>query len=97
MPRFTLAGRGLDAKLRRMNTRSLTVAGLLLALSLAAENWPRFRGPTGQGLSAETNLPLTWSESANLAWRTPVPGAGWSSGWLVGGVSSGPSTPFSFS
>lgn len=62
-----------------MNSRLPAVAGLLLALTLAAENWPRFRGPTGQGLSAETNLPLTWSESSNLAWRLTVPGAGWSS------------------
>lgn len=44
-----------------------------------AENWPCFRGPTGQGVSQEKNLPLTWSLRENLAWRTQIPGIGWSS------------------
>ncbi|HIE96914.1 MAG TPA: hypothetical protein EYG03_06475 [Planctomycetes bacterium] len=44
-----------------------------------AENWPRFRGPTGQGMSSETGLPLTWSDTKNVAWKTIVPGEGWSS------------------
>ncbi|MDZ4658808.1 MAG: PQQ-binding-like beta-propeller repeat protein [Bythopirellula sp.] len=41
--------------------------------------WPEFRGPGGQGISTEKNLPLTWSESENIRWKTPVPGFGWSS------------------
>src|SRR6185312_10778362 len=44
-----------------------------------AENWPQFRGPTGQGISTETNLPLEWSQTKNIAWKTEIPGAGWSS------------------
>jgi outer membrane protein assembly factor BamB len=44
-----------------------------------AENWPGFRGPTGQGISQEKNLPLTWNLHENLAWRTAIPGTGWSS------------------
>lgn len=56
----------------------------LLALALVlpparAENWPRFRGPTGQGLSTETSVPRTWSETQSIRWKTPVPGEGWSS------------------
>ncbi len=43
------------------------------------ENWPGFRGPTGQGVSQETDLPLTWSLNENMAWRTEIPGFGWSS------------------
>ena len=43
------------------------------------ENWPGFRGPTGQGVSHEKNLPLTWNLRENLAWRAQVPGFGWSS------------------
>ena len=43
------------------------------------ENWPGFRGPTGQGVSHEENLPLTWNLRENLAWRAQVPGFGWSS------------------
>lgn len=42
-------------------------------------DWPRFRGPTGQGTSPEKELPLTWSETENIAWKTPLPGSGASS------------------
>jgi outer membrane protein assembly factor BamB len=58
---------------------------LILATACAAagpcfaENWPGFRGPTGQGVSQEKDLPLTWSLRENLAWRAQVPGIGWSS------------------
>jgi outer membrane protein assembly factor BamB len=44
-----------------------------------SENWPRFRGPTGQGISSETGLPTQWSAEENIAWKTPIPGEGWSS------------------
>jgi outer membrane protein assembly factor BamB len=43
------------------------------------ENWPRFRGPNGQGHSGETGLPLHWNASSNVAWKTAIPGEGWSS------------------
>ncbi len=49
-----------------------------------AENWPQFRGPTGQGISAEKSLPIQWSASENVAWKTPVPGEGWSSPVVYG-------------
>ena len=42
-------------------------------------DWPEFRGPGGQGHSHERGLPLNWSEGRNIAWKTPVPGLGWSS------------------
>lgn len=47
---------------------------------LAAETeWPQFRGPDGQGVSAAANVPTKWSEAENVAWRVEVPGKGWSS------------------
>jgi outer membrane protein assembly factor BamB len=46
---------------------------------LLAQDWPQFRGPDGQGHSAERGLPIEWSESKNIAWKVPVPGRGWSS------------------
>lgn len=49
-----------------------------------AENWPGFRGPTGQGISAETGVPLTWSATENVAWKTAIPGEGWSSPIIYG-------------
>lgn len=45
----------------------------------AGGNWPRFRGPNGQGHSAETGLPVHWSSTSNVAWKTAIPGEGWSS------------------
>ena len=61
---------------------------LLVALGVAstlAEDWPAFRGPTGQGHSAEADLPLEWDESHNVTWKTPVPGLGWSSPVIADG------------
>jgi len=55
------------------------------ATPLGAEDWPQFRGPTGQGHATERGLPLEWSESRNIVWKTPVPGLGWSSPVVAGG------------
>lgn len=57
----------------------LLAAILLLTTTAQAENWPQFRGPTRQGLSTETNLPITWSTTSNILWKTAVPGESWSS------------------
>jgi outer membrane protein assembly factor BamB len=58
----------------------LAVFGIFLAaISAGAEQWPGFRGPTRQGISLERNLPLKWSASENVAWKTEIPGQGWSS------------------
>jgi len=43
------------------------------------ENWARFRGPNGQGISNATGLPVNWSVNENVAWKTDIPGEGWSS------------------
>ena len=45
----------------------------------AADEWPQFRGPDGQGHAAAKGLPTEWSESENIAWKTPIPGLGHSS------------------
>ncbi len=50
-----------------------------------AGDWPQFRGPTGQGHAPDESVPLTWSESENVAWKTPVPGRGWSSPVIADG------------
>jgi len=57
---------------------------LMAAAGARAEDWPQFRGPSGQGHSVETGLPLTWSGSQHVRWKIPVPGAGWSSPSIVG-------------
>jgi outer membrane protein assembly factor BamB len=56
----------------------LATIALLDATSFAA-NWPQWRGPAGQGVSVEKNLPSDWSPSRNIKWKTPIAGRGHSS------------------
>jgi outer membrane protein assembly factor BamB len=52
-------------------------AFLLLAVSVGrAENWPAWRGPTGQGYSNDKNLPTKWSATENVKWKIPLPDDG---------------------
>lgn len=52
---------------------------LLSQMVKAGDEWPQFRGPDGQGHSDAVGLPVTWSETENIVWKTPLPGKGWSS------------------
>jgi outer membrane protein assembly factor BamB len=52
--------------------RSLALAFLTLSLSLGAEDWNRFRGPNGAGVSAHTGFPVEFGPGKNVVWRTPV-------------------------
>lgn len=54
---------------------------LILATAgpLAGAEWYQFRGPTGQGTTESTNLPLQWNQSDNVRWKEILPGQGWSS------------------
>ena len=54
--------------------------------STPAADWASFRGPTGDGVSTATKLPIKWSVSDNVAWKTPINGQGWSSPVLRNGV-----------
>ena len=70
-----------------MRMRCWLLMGVLLtavSTSLLAADWPQFRGPGGQGHVAETGLPLTWSETENITWKTPIEGLGWSSPVIQG-------------
>lgn len=62
----------------------------------AEQNWPQFRGPRGDGTSTARDVPLTWSESNNIAWKVAVPGRGRSSPvvmkdriWLTAAIEQG--------
>jgi outer membrane protein assembly factor BamB len=48
----------------------------------SAGDWPQFRGGTALGLAADAALPLSWDKSPGskgaVAWRSAIPGAGWS-------------------
>lgn len=61
-----------------MQVRIAAVALLLWGATARADDWPQFRGPTGQGI-ATTTLPTEWGPNKNIVWQTPIPGAGWSS------------------
>ena len=66
------------------------IAPLALLVSMlppaVAEDWPQWRGPSSQGISAEAKLPLQWSASKNVAWKAALAGTGTSSPIVSGGV-----------
>ncbi|HXW05333.1 MAG TPA: PQQ-binding-like beta-propeller repeat protein [Vicinamibacterales bacterium] len=51
---------------------SLTL-GLGAVITVSAENWPQWRGPRLNGVSAEKGLPTRWSPQENIAWKLPMP------------------------
>ena len=55
------------------------LASAMAATSVAAANWPQWRGPGSQGVSPETQLPTEWSPDKHVAWKTELPGSGSSS------------------
>ena len=69
-----------DTWTQRFPANYLTVWVLLFlgVVSARADNWPRFRGPNGQGLSDDKAIPAKWSER-DYAWRIELPGGGHSS------------------
>ncbi len=80
--------------MRRIDLFRLTI---LFALQLAGglaltpqsspadDSWPQFRGPTGQGIAIARDLPITWSETDHIRWKTAIPGEGWSSPVVLDG------------
>ena len=46
---------------------------LCVAPLTRADNWPAWRGPPANGISRETNLPVTWTKTENIAWRLALP------------------------
>jgi outer membrane protein assembly factor BamB len=62
----------------------MRIVFLVLLSVLFVEDWPQFRGPTGQGTSQERGLPLAWSETKNVRWKVAIPGRGWSSPVIQG-------------
>ena len=63
----------------------LLATALLLPAVTAAQEWPQFRGPDGQGHASAEPLPIEWSEGKNVAWKSPIAGLGWSSPVVAGG------------
>lgn len=74
---------------RLATTAAAAAAAIAVALCAGviahADDWPEFRGPTGQGHAPDAPVPLEWSETHNVTWKTPIPGLGWSSPVIAGG------------
>jgi outer membrane protein assembly factor BamB len=65
---------------------TLLVLLVLSAATLAAENWPAWRGPDASGVSPESNLPERWGPAENIVWQAPLRGAGVSSPIVFGNL-----------
>lgn len=69
--------------------RALRLGLVMAALacgSVAASDWPAWRGPAGTGSTTETKLPERWSATENVAWKAPLGGLGVSSPIVSGNV-----------
>lgn len=61
-----------------------TALAVALGASIAAADWPQWRGPNATGVADEKNLPERWSASQNVAWKTPIAGLGVSTPIVTG-------------
>src|SRR5438874_5171665 len=70
---------------------ALAVAQFVCGESAARADWPEFRGPWGNGHASAPGdnkpigLPLQWSETNNIKWKTEIPDRGWSTPVIMGG------------
>lgn len=67
----------------------MQVASLLLVVFctgsvVAEESWWQFLGPSGDGHTSSTGLPVKWTDRENVAWKTPIHDRGWSSPVIYG-------------
>lgn len=61
----------------------MMMAAILLAMA-AVDDWPAWRGPNRDGVSAEKGLPASWSADENVLWKVPVPAAAGSTPIVAG-------------
>jgi outer membrane protein assembly factor BamB len=71
---------------KRPHTISFVLLALatLSAASVNAGDWPRFRGPNGDGISTEGPIPTKWDAESNIKWTADLPGKGSSSPIVLG-------------
>jgi outer membrane protein assembly factor BamB len=69
----------------RIDPRAIAVPLAILSIGLlGGADWTRFRGPDAGGISADKGLPVQWSATENIAWKTQLPGPGASSPVTLG-------------
>jgi outer membrane protein assembly factor BamB len=67
-----------------MALRSLTLLSFVLgSVAGLGADWPQWRGPLGDGTSLETGIPTQWNATANVTWKTEIPGRGHASPIVV--------------
>ena len=49
------------------------ILAAVMEVALHADNWPQWRGPSMNGISAERNLPIRWTQRENITWKLPLP------------------------
>jgi outer membrane protein assembly factor BamB len=81
-----------EENLMRLTSLLLGATGFGLALILSSSlvrgeesNWPQFRGPDANPVSAHSQLPERWSKTENVEWSVEIPGRGWSSPIVMAG------------
>src|SRR5262249_14916214 len=70
---------------------ALFIVSSFFGLGSSDDHWPQFRGPQSTGVAEDPQLPDKWSATENVAWKTDVPGLGWSSPIVCGDKSFGTS------
>jgi outer membrane protein assembly factor BamB len=66
----------MSHRFSRLLSLSLFACCVLPIPGARADNWPGWRGPAGDGTSAEKDLPVRWSTTENVRWKVPQHGAG---------------------
>jgi len=74
------------AAFARLSVLTFSCFVTLINIAAAADPWPSFRGPTDDGIAQSTVAPTTWDRQTNIAWRTELPGQGWSSPVIGDGI-----------
>jgi outer membrane protein assembly factor BamB len=63
-------------KTGRLSRIVIAVAVVSSASFTLADDWPAWRGPTGQGICSEKGLLTSWSQKENVKWKVDLPAAG---------------------
>ena len=56
-----------------MRRLALALCLVVLFAATVSANWPQWRGPDLNGVSAERNLPLKWTATENVTWKLAMP------------------------
>jgi outer membrane protein assembly factor BamB len=70
--------------IKKNRLRGLCSVAVLSVLLFSGADWTRLRGPGATGISEDTGLPIHWSATENVVWKTALPGKGGSSPITLG-------------